>query len=206
MSWFRDNFKLLLLLEALFLLIASLYFMVAPRTYEASFSIGLPKVASALAVSPNAPKMRLMISPQEFIRPTQDPMAYSEEFVKNCMGEDTNANRKEFINALQLGVKQQGDIIAFTLRLNGSERVTQCANLLLRRVLGELVSAQDKYLQSANISMEDVNSFTRPTEVQSIRISDSYIKPNLSRLLMIAFVLAIFLTAFISLLKSKYRA
>ena len=55
--------------------------------------------------------MRLMISPQEFIRPAQDPMSYPEAFIKDCMGEDTNSNRKKLINALQLGVKQQGDVI-----------------------------------------------------------------------------------------------
>lgn len=205
-SWLKTNIKLLLLLEILFFLMAGLYFMQAPRIYEATFSIGLPKVAASPLPGITLTKMQLMISPQEFIRPTQDPLGYSGEFIKNCMGQDTNANRKEFINGLQLGVKQQGDVIAFTLRLKGSERVAQCANLLLGKVLADLVISQDKYLQTANISLSNVGGFVRPAEVQPVRISDSYIKPQLNRLLFMALVLAIIMTIFISLLKQKYRA
>jgi capsular polysaccharide biosynthesis protein len=203
--WLEKNFKLLVFLEVTCLLAAGTYFMIAPRIYEATFAISLPKVASLGQDNSGLPKLRLMISPQEFIRPTQDPMGYSEEFVKNCMGEDTNANRKEFIKALQLGVKQQGDVIAFTLRLAGADRATQCANLLLGRVLLGLVTTQDKYLESAGISKNDLINYVKPAEVQSIRISDSYIKPNLGRTLGMAFIFAILLTLFISFMKFKYR-
>jgi len=82
-NWFKGNFKLLIALEVMCLLVAGIYFAFAPRVYEASFSVSLPKVSSSAPVNPNLPKLRLMISPQEFIRPTQDPMAYSEEFIKN---------------------------------------------------------------------------------------------------------------------------
>jgi capsular polysaccharide biosynthesis protein len=206
MNWFKANFKLLMMLEALCLLAAGIYFAFAPRIYEASFSIGLPKVVSAAPTNLNLPKLRLLISPQEFIRPTQDPMAYSEEFIKNCMGEDTNANRKEFINSLQLGVKQQGDVIAFTLRLKGSERAAQCANLLMPRVLEGLVVSQDRYLEAAKVITSDPTNFSRPALVQAIRLSDSYIKPDFNRLLMMAIIAGIGLTIFISLMKNKYRA
>lgn len=205
-NWIKTNLRLLLLLEACSILMACLYFMIAPRIYEASFSVGLPKVPLSQAEGAGVPKMRLLISPQEFIRPTQNPMSYSGEFIKNCMGEDTNANRKDFINALQLGVKQQGDVIAFTLRLKGSDQVIQCANSLLTNVLIELVNTQDKYLRSANIALEEKHLYVRPSEVLSVRVSDSYVKPNLRRLLLMALVVAIFLTIFISLMKQKYRA
>jgi capsular polysaccharide biosynthesis protein len=175
-NWFKGNFKLLIALEVMCLLVAGIYFAFAPRVYEASFSVSLPKVA------------------------------YSEEFIKNCMGEDTNASRKEFINSLQLGVKQQGDVIAFTLRLRGSERAAHCANLLMPRVLEGLVVSQDRYLESAQIATSDPTNFSRPAVVQAIRLSDSFIKPDLSRLLMMAVIAGIGLTIFISLMKNKYRA
>ena len=95
MGWFRSNFKILVILELACLLLAIIYFILSPRIYEANFSIVLPKVPAAISKDSNAPKMRLLISPQEFIRPAQDPMGYPEAFIQECMGEDTNANRKK---------------------------------------------------------------------------------------------------------------
>lgn len=203
-EWFRDNLKLLIILEIACLLVSGIYFLMAPRIYEANFSISLPKVA----VSPeaNPPKLRLLISPQEFIRPTQDPMAYSAEFMKSCMGEDTNANRKKFINGLQLGVKQQGDVIAFTFRLEGSDLTERCANLMLQRVFDDLKTTQDIYLKTQADGGSASVGFARPALVQEIRMSDSYVKPHLSRILIIAALAGIFLTVFLSLMRKKYRA
>lgn len=202
-DWFRDNLKLLVIAEIVCLLIGGIYFLTAPRIYEATFSIALPKVFAPSSPSPI--KLRLMVSPQEFIRPTQDPMAYSGEFIQKCMGDDTNANRKKFINALQLGVKQQGDVIAFTLRLEGAERVTQCANLLLVRVFEGLTAGQDKYLQAAGSGNIDGSNFARPAVVQSVRTSDSFIKPDLYRLMVISSLAGIGIAIFISMLRKKYR-
>ena len=197
-EWFRSNLKSLVIFEVVCLSVAAVYFLLAPRLYEASFSIGLPKVSVVPETTP--PKFRLLISPQEFIRPTQDPMAYSAEFVKDCMGEDSNANRKKMINGLQLGVKQQGDVIAFTLRLEGSERSAKCAALMMQRAFDDLTANQDLFLKANPVG------YVRPTLVQSIRMSDSYIKPDLSRILTIGVLGGIFLTIFVSLMRKKYRA
>lgn len=205
-EWFRCNFKLLILLEVCCLIAATAYFLLAPRIYEANFAISLPKVLASSDANAGQPKHRLLMSPQEFIRPTQDPMAYSDEFIKNCMGQDSNENRKKFINALQLGVKQQGDVIAFTLRLEGSERSANCANLLLLRSFEYLTVNQDRYLQANPSVANDPTSFIKPAVVQSIRMSDSFIKPDLNRLLLMAFLAGIFLSIFISILRKKYRA
>jgi hypothetical protein len=203
-EWFRGNLKLLITLEIICLLTAGIYFSLAPRIYEANFSISLPKVAVSPATNP--PKLRLMISPQEFIRPTQDPMAYSDIFVKECMGEDTNANRKKMIQGLQLGVKRQGDVIAFTLRLEGADRSIRCAELMLQRAFDDLTANQDSYLKTQTSGAIDPTSFARPELMQSIRVSDSYIKPDLFRILTFAGLAGIFLTVFISLMRKKYRA
>jgi hypothetical protein len=203
-EWFKGNLKLLMVLEIACLLASSIYFLVAPRIYEANFSISLPKVS--VTPETNPPKLRLMISPQEFIRPTQDPMAYSEEFVKACMGEDSNANRKKMINGLQLGVKQQGDVIAFTLRLEGSERPAKCAALMMQRSFDDLTANQDLYLKARTTGAIDPATFVRPALVQSVRMSDSYVKPDLYRILTSGFLAGIFITVFISLMRKKYRA
>lgn len=205
-NWFSSHFKMLIALEVVCLLAASGYFALAPRIYEANFSIGLPKVPASISSSASAPRLRTLISPQEFIRPTQDPMAYSAQFIEQCMGQDTNANRKEFINALQLGVKQQGDVIAFTLRLEGSQKLLNCANLMMSKVLQDLTITQDNYLKSIALTESDKANVFPPTMVQVVRISDSYVKPVLSRLLIIGALAGIFLTFFISVMRKKYRA
>jgi hypothetical protein len=205
-DWFKGNIKTLIIFEVICLLISTIYFLTAPRIYEANFSIGLPKVPAAASSNPNAVKMRLMISPQEFIRPTQDPMGYPEEFIKNCMGEDTNANRKRFINALQLGVKQQGDVIAFTLRLEGNERSASCAKLLLTKVLNNLSVTQENYLKSAGLSQDNDLNIAKPSLIQDIRMSDSYVKPDFIKLFTTALLAGFFLTLFYSVMIRRYRA
>jgi hypothetical protein len=202
-EWFKGNLKLLVILEIACFLAAGIYFLVAPRIYEVNFSISLPKVS--ITPETNPAKLRLMISPQEFIRPIQDPMAYSEEFVKACMGEDSNANRKKMINGLQLGVKQQGDVIAFTLRLEGAERPVKCAALMMQRAFDHLTVSQDLYLQARTPGAIDPATYARPALVQSIRMSDSYVKPDLYRILTTAILAGIFLTVFISPMRKKYR-
>ena len=207
-QWFKSNFKLLILMEALCLLIAGIYFLLAPRIYEANFSIGLPKVPVA-SNQPNGLNMRLMISPQEFIRPTQDPMAYTEEFVKNCMGQDTNANRKKMINALRLGVQKQGDVIAFTLRLEGSERSEACANLFLTKVLEDLSIAQANYLKTPLVmsaAQANPESIVKPALIQAVRMSDSYIQPDFTKIFIAAILAGTLLTVFFSVMRKRYRA
>lgn len=205
-DWFSANFKMLLILEVVCLLATTGYFALAPRIYEANFSIGLPKVPAPISSAPGAPRLKNLISPQEFIRPTQDPMAYSAQFIEKCMGQDTDANRKKFINALQMGVKQQGDVIAFTLRLEGSQKLLNCANALISKVLKDLTVAQDNYLKSIVLTESDQQNIAPPTMVQVVRLSDSYVKPDLSKLLTIGFLGGFFLTLLISLMRKKYRA
>jgi hypothetical protein len=205
-DWFSANFKILLILEVVCLLAAGSYFALAPRIYEANFSISLPKVPAPISAAPGAPKLRTLISPQEFIRPTQDPMAYSAQFIEQCMGQDTNANRKKLINALQLGVKQQGDVIAFTLRLEGSQKLLNCANALMSKVLQDLSITQENYLKSIVLAETDRQNVAPPTLVQAVRMSDSYVKPDLTRLLTIAVLAGIFLAILISAMRKKYRA
>jgi uncharacterized protein involved in exopolysaccharide biosynthesis len=215
--WLRNNFKILMMIEVLCLFSAVIYLNFAPRIYEASFSLRLPKVPSTISVDSPITRLQLLVSPQEFIRPTQNPMAYSSQFILDCMGEDTNANRKKFINALQLGVQQQGDVIAFNLRLEGRERVVKCANLMLEKTFNNLVQMQENYLQSFNQNKgpELLNSLEKqgkqseikkPEVEQAIRISDSYVKPEISRVLTGSILLGFFLTVFASVMRARYRA
>jgi capsular polysaccharide biosynthesis protein len=205
MGWMKKNIKALLILEVICLSSAAFYYAVAPRIYEANFSISLPRVPAVGAGNSGAAKLKLMISPQEFIRPTQDPMGYPAIFMDDCMGKDTNANRKQFINGLQLGVKQNGDVIAFTLRLESEGRTAHCANLLLSKVLNDLVLAQEGYLKSSGQDFS-AESYQKPSMIQAVRMSDSFIKPDLTKLLISAFLLGIFITILISIFRKRYCA
>lgn len=122
------------------------------------------------------------------------------------MGEDTNANRKKFINSLQLSVKQQGDVIAFTLRLEGNERSGLCANLLITKVLNDLTVTQDNYLKAAGIATSESANITKPGIIQNIRMSDSYVKPDLIKVITSAVLAGIFLTMFLSVMRKRYSA
>ncbi len=106
---------------------------------------------------------------------------------------------------MQLGVKQNGDVIAFTLRLEGEGRTAHCANLLLSKVLNDLVRAQDGYLKSSGLDSSSDN-YQKPSMIQSVRMSDSFIKPDLTKLLISASLLGIFVTIFISILRKRYCA
>lgn len=216
-NWFSTNFKVLIIVGAICLTVGMVYFGLAPRIYEADFSLSLPKVVTAPSTSSDTPQLRLLISPQEFIRPTQNPMAYSSDLIEGCMGVDTNANRKKMINSMQLSVQQQGDVIAFTLRLEGRERVNQCANLILTKVFNDLVITQENYFASlvknekkGNQNSKEVVStaqeFKKPEVVQIVRISDSYIKPDFIKIIIQAGLATIFLTIFLSIMRNRYRA
>jgi capsular polysaccharide biosynthesis protein len=210
-SWFKDNLKSLIIIELICLLIAGVYFFITPRIYEAVFSISLPKVLSAPTVNAYPGPLRLLISPQEFIRPTQNPMLYTPAFIQNCMGEDTNTNRKQLISALQLGVQQRGDVVAFTLRLEGRKKTQECAHLLLTKVLNDLTAMQANYVKSSTFydgKRESGNGqyLSVPQIVQEVRLSDSFIKPNLVKLIATALLAGIGLTVVLAVMRKRYRA
>ena len=210
-SWFKDNLKSLIVIELICLLIAGVYFLIAPRIYEAVFSISLPKVLVAPGANSSPNPFRLLISPQEFIRPTQNPMLYTPAFIQSCMGEDSNANRKQLINALQLGVQQQGDVVAFTLRLEGREKVQECAHLFLTKVLSDLTAMQADHVKNSSLyngKRDNGNGqyFLVPQVIQEIRLSDSYVKPNLVKLLTMALLAGIGLTVVLAVMRKRYRA
>lgn len=206
-----------MIIEVLCIISAAIYLHFAPRIYEATFSLRLPKVP-LLASSPlQPPQLQLLVSPQEFIRPTQNPMSYPSQLIVDCMGEDTNANRKKLINALQLGVQQQGDVIVFNLRLKGRERVFNCASLMLEYAYKNLVQMQDNYIRSFNQNMTpevarslekqtNLDGFKKPEVEQAIRLSDSYVKPDITKTFVGSLLFGIFLTVFAFVMRMRYRA
>ena len=76
----------------------------------------------------------------------------------------------------------------------------------MRKILQDLSLTQENYLKSIALVESEKQNIAAPTVVQVVRISDSYVKPDLTRLLTVGALAGIFLTIFISVMRKKYRA
>ena len=206
-SWIKQNWKLAVISECICLVLVGGYLMIAPRIYEADFSIRLPKMQVANVNDPAKLEWKLMLSGLEFMRGLQNPLTFSNDFIQACMGEDSNANRKKFINSMQLGLLNHADIIHFSLRIEGRDKVIRCANLLEKRVLEDLDGVYEaQILKSKTGSAGSGNVFEKAVLSDSLRVSDSYIKPQIDKAILAALIAGLFIAIFVVKLRSKYRA
>ena len=205
-SWIKQHWKALFISECLCLALVAVYLALTPRIYEADFSIRLPKMQVQSAADPNKLEWRLMLSGLEFMRGMQNPLTYSNQFIQECMGEDSNANRKKFINSTQLGLLNHADVIHFSIRLEGRESVIRCANLLEKRVLEDLNGVYEaQILKNQNAMNASGATFEKARLADSLRVSDSYIKPQIQKAIYAALIAGFFLAVFGVSLRAKYR-
>lgn len=211
-AWFRQNFKLLLALECISLLAAGTFLYFTPHIYEANFAVRLPKmeVSSSSDVSKEGSKAQspknqwvLLISGLDFLRGLQNPMGHSYELIQTCMGEETNANRRKFIQGLQISLMGGGDIIYFSLRQEGRERASQCATLFKTLVFEDLNGI---YNSQAQKNAPNVIRLEKAVITEDIHLSDSYIYPNLQKTILAALIAGFLLAIFGVSLRNKYRA
>jgi hypothetical protein len=206
-SWIKQNWKTLVVSEALCLALAATYLFAAPRIYEANFAIRLPKMQVVSANDSSKQEWKLMISSLDFMRSLQNPLTYSNVFIQDCMGEDSNANRKKFINSTQFGLLSNGDVIHFSIKVEGRENVIRCATLLKAWVLDDLSGIYETQVQkNTNSSLSAVIAYEKAVPTDSMRISDSYIKPQIDKSVYAALIAGLFLAIFAVSLKAKYRA
>lgn len=206
-SWINRNWQTLLISECLCLLLAGIYLALSPRIYEANFAVRLPKMQIVKVNDPAKLEWKLMLSGLDFMRGMQNPLTYSNAFIQECMGEDSNSNRKKFINSMQLGLLNHADMIQFSLRIEGRENVIRCANLLQKRVLDDLSGIYEaQVLKNLATSPNSGISFEKASPTDSLRVSDSFIKPQIEKLLYLALIAGFFLAMFAVKLKVKYRA
>lgn len=205
-TWLSRNWRVLAVCEILCLIIASTYLALAPRIYEANFSVRLPKMQLASSVDPSRLEWKLMLSGLEYMRGIQNPMTFSNVFIRECMGEDSNANRRKFINSTQIGLFNNADVLNFSLRIEGRENVIRCATLLQARVLDDLNGAYDIQVLKDKNSLNPVLAYEKPIVLAAIRESDSYIQPRITKVISAALITGIFLALFATSLRAKYRA
>lgn len=205
-SWLGRNWRVLLASEVLCLILASIYLSIAPRIYEANFSVRLPKMQITSAKDPSKLEWKLMLSGLEFMRGLQNPLTFSNAFIQDCLGEDSNANRKRFVNSTRISLLNHADVIHFSLRIEGRENVIHCANLLQARVLDDLNGIYETQLKKSKENPSTVIAFEKASPTDSLRISDSYMQPQVSKTIYAALIIGIFMTIFAVGLKAKYRA
>lgn len=206
-SWIKQNWKAVVISECVCLALVGLYLAITPRIYEADFSVRLPKMQVANVSDPSKLEWKLMLSGLEFMRGMQNPLTFSNAFIQECMGEDSNANRKKFINSTQLSLLNHADVIHFSIRIEGRENVIRCANLLQKRVLDDLSGVYDtQVLKSQTLSPKSAVLFEKASPTDSLRVSDSFIKPQIEKSIYAALIAGLFLAIFAVSLKAKYRA
>lgn len=206
-NWLTQNWKALVLAEIVCLLLAGVYFATAPKIYEANFAMRVPKVQKPLPTDPSKSQWQLLISGLDYMRGMQNPVGYSPEFIKSCYGEDSNAKRKEFVNTTQIGLLNNGDTVQFSLRQEGKDQVTHCAHMLLAVVTSDLNGIFNRRMSEINAAgVNPAIVFEPPMMVQPIRVSDSYIRPKLEKVLLTAILVGFFMAIFGVSLRNKYRA
>lgn len=205
-TWLTRNWRILVACEILCLLISGIYLALAPRIYEANFSVRLPKMQLVSAADPAKLDWKLMLSGLEYMRGIQNPMTFSNSFIQECMGEDSNANRRKFVNSSQISLLNNADVLNFSLRIEGRENVIRCANLLQTRVLDDLNGAFDNQLLKDKSSSSPALSYEKPNVLAAIRESDNYIQPRINKVISAALIAGIFLALFAVSLRAKYRA
>jgi len=205
-SWLGRNWKVLVASELLCLALAGIYLGFAPRIYEANFSVRLPKMQIVSPVDSSKLEWKLMLSGLEFMRGMQNPLTFSNAFIQECLGEDSNANRRKFINSTRIGLLNHADVIHFSLRIEGRTNVIRCANLLEARVLEDLNGVYEAQTLKNKEDANTVIAYEKASPTDSLRISDSYIQPQVSKVIYAALFIGIFMAIFAVSLKAKYRA
>ena len=218
-GWLTKNYKVLILSELLCFLCAGIYLLSAPRIYEVNFAISIPKVLKLTGPNSKETYLGVIFLGRDYIRSMQSPLAYPTELVAQCMGEDTNQNRKLLVNANEMSLAGQSDIIRFSLRLPGQDITRQCALLIQELTLSNLNRALEKLRQEVPALNQDVmplpdsqglvaqtKPFIESAIVTPLRMSDSYVKPQRLKICYAAFFAGIFLALGFVGLRGQYRA
>lgn len=205
-AWTTRNWKVLVVTEVICLLLVAIYLALAPRIYEANFSVRLPKMQITSPADPLRQDWKLLLSGLEYMRGMQNPMTFSNAFIQDCMGEDSNTNRRKFVNSSQISLLNNADVLNFSLKIEGRENAIRCASLLQVRVLDDLNGAYDAQLLKDKSSPSPAIAYEKPILSAAIRESDGYIQPRINKVISIALIAGIFLALFVVSLRAKYRA
>ena len=204
-DFWAQNKKLLIIWQIVFLLSATVYLVMTPKTYEAYFQVKTAKVSidgnwSVLKLARNT--RRDLMSPQGF--PTN--------IVKACMDEDTHAMRRSLVNSIQIDVIDDfGGVMGIAVRLVGFEHSKECANLLAKYIVDSSDAVLTKRLADegfiAGVAQKGkIQAFEKPMVTSEVQMSDSYVKPRAMNILLMASLLGLAGAIAYVILRKRYCA
>ena len=205
LNYILINIKTYIIFELVFLGISLSYFIATPKIYESYFELTATKIFN------NKGYWQSITPGIDIKRGLQNPSEFSTYLISECMGEDSNSNRKLLVNALRIELIQGGERIGIALRLNGKDKTKKCANLILNTSITNLNETLNVVVNSLLINDDiqktpelNVNFIQKAAIAIPVRMSDSYVKPDLLKLLLLGVVTGLFAAFFYIQLKAKY--
>lgn len=203
-DFWSENKKQLIIWQIIFLLSASIYLIVTPKTYEAYFQVRTAKIL--VDDRWNALKWARYTR-----RDLMSPQNYSVPLVQACMGGDGNAIRRSLVNAIQVDViDDSGGVMGILVRLTGVDQSKKCANLLAQSIVQTSDNAllkrltDDGYIVPNKIKGK-VNNYEKSLITSEVRMSDNYVRPQGIQVFLASLLMALLAAIFAVALRKRYR-
>jgi len=203
-NYWVENRKILIFWQIVFLLLGAIYLAITPKTYEAYFQVRTAKILVN-------DRWEALKWARYTRRDLMSPQWFSADLVKDCMGEDGNAIRRSLVNSIQVDIiDDSGGLMGIAVRLTGLDSPKKCANLLAETLVkASYVSlvkrlADDGYM-AANVTKGKINQFEKPAVTFPVQMSDSYLRPQAAKVLLVGFIMALVLALGSVVLKGRYR-
>jgi uncharacterized protein involved in exopolysaccharide biosynthesis len=173
---------------------------ISPKLYEAYFEFQLARVLlKAEGLAAKEPHWVTIPQVVDARRILMSPMKISQSVVEACGYMDTNENRKNLINQIQVNALNSAGTEMFVyVRIDGKEAAKKCAEAILAMEITNSNAELDKYIQSASNPIADkkiVKAFPA-TPSGGIRVSSDYIYPRVFLNLVAYIFIAIFMGLF----------
>jgi LPS O-antigen subunit length determinant protein (WzzB/FepE family) len=204
-DFWSQNKKILISWQVVFLLLAGIYLAITPKTYEAYFQVKTAKIL----VDGNWSVLKLGRNTR---RDLMSPPGFPGGLVKSCMGDDNHGLRRSFVNSIQIDIIDDfGGVMGIAVRLVGIEQARDCANLLAQYIVDGSDAALNKRLAddgfvAGEIQKGKVQAFEKPAVTSQIQMSDEYVKPRSTNILILAFLLGTMCAIAYAILRRRYRA
>jgi capsular polysaccharide biosynthesis protein len=204
-DFWSQNKKLLIIWQIVFLLLAGIYLMVTPKTYEAYFQVRTAKILVN-------EKWEALKWARYTRRNLMSPQAHSDQLVQACMGSEGNAVRRSLVNSMRIDViDDSGGALAISIRLIGDEKAKKCAEMLAETIVKDSDAALVKRLNDegfveGNTVKGKINKFEKPFISSQVQMSDSFVRPKWFHVYLSASLLGFVGALAFAILRRRYRS
>jgi capsular polysaccharide biosynthesis protein len=204
-DFWSQNKQLLIICQLVFLLLAGIYLMVTPKTYEAYFQVRTAKILVN-------EKWEALKWARYTRRNLMSPQAHSDQLVQACMGSEGNAVRRSLVNSMRIDViDDSGGALAISIRLIGVERAKKCAEMLAETIVKDSDAALVKRLNDegfveGNTVKGKINKFEKPFISSQVQMSDSFVRPKWFHVYLSASLLGFVGALAFAILRRRYRS